>query len=592
MAAGGVRFGLRGPRMGVGCRRSALSASSTEPTTFQPGLGRFLAPFDLRRLPHYRFDVLVVGSGAGGAAAARAAAEEGAAVGLVSKAGLGETNTHYAQGGVAAVLDPGDSFQSHVEDSMRLACGLAERPVVERVVRGGPAAIRRLIDQGAVFDRGGDGELDLSREGGHSHQRIVHAGGAATGFELQRVLIGALHQTPDVARFPGSFALDLLTEEGRVRGVLVETERSEFAVFLAPQVVLATGGGGQLYRETTNPSIATADGPAMAFRAGAALRDLEFVQFHPTCLYIAGAARVLISETVRGAGGVLRDREGVRFMPDYHPKAELAPRDVVSRACFTRMVETRDTSVYLDLSDLDRDPHQAFPGISSICRVFGIDIARDPIPVRPGAHYWIGGVEVDLDGHASLPGLWAVGECSSTGLHGANRMGSNSLLEGLVLGDAVGRSAAQAARSGTGERSLDLKVHSSRPDPPAQVQLGIEDLIYSLKSLMWRQMGIVRSAELGQDALEKIVFWTRAVRHLAPVGRKSWELLNMLTVAQLATRSALAREESRGVHFRSDHPEPDPAWRCHTVVRARVSADALADASLERAPVGEPAAVS
>ena len=404
-----------------------------EPQHIDLGLDRYLAPFEARRLPFYRFDVVVLGSGVAGATAALAAAQEKGSVALVAKDELEETNTRYAQGGVAAVLDPADSFEAHVADTLNVGLGLSDPAVVEAIVRAGPEAIEQLVAHGATFDRQSDGRLDLSREGGHSQPRIVHAEGAATGIEIQRTLARAVTQTKDIAVFERTFAIDLLSaSDGRVIGVLCQTARGEFVAFSAGQVILATGGGGQIYRETTNPSIATGDGVAMAFRAGAVLRDLEFFQFHPTCLYIAGAARVLVSEIVRGAGGILLDKNGVRFMPEYHPDAELAPRDIVSRACFDRMVATGDTNVYLDLSDLARDPHQLFPGISRICHHFAIDIARDPIPVRPGAHYMIGGVQTDIAGRTSVPGLWAVGECASSGLHGANRMGSNSLLEGMV----------------------------------------------------------------------------------------------------------------------------------------------------------------
>lgn len=531
----------------------------------------------------------MLGSGAAGISVALAAAEEGAAVALLAKADLARTNTHYAQGGVAAVLHPEDSLAAHIEDTLRVGRGLAEAAVVERVVAGGPAAIQRLIDAGADFDRDDGGRIDLSREGGHSKPRIVHAGGVATGIEIQTVLTRALRQQSEIAVFENTFAIDLLAradDAAAVGGVLVRTERDELAVFAASEVVLATGGAGQLYRETTNPQIATGDGLAMAFRAGAVARDLEFCQFHPTCLYIAGAARVLISEVVRGAGGLLRDKHGRRFMPDFHEKAELAPRDVVSRACFARMVETRDTSVYLDLSEIDGDPHRLFPGISRICSHFRIDIARDPIPVRPGAHYWIGGVAVDVDGRTSVPGLWAVGECASSGLHGANRMGSNSLLEALVLGDAAGRHAGVEVR-GRRPEVPDLALRPTS-EPPAGVHLGIEDMTYSLKSLMWRQMGIVRDEVSLTDALEKVVFWTRAVRELAGYGRRSVELANMLTLAQLATHGALARTESRGVHGRSDHPEARPEWRAHSVFRPLVDEGDVALVRLERVPVPEP----
>jgi L-aspartate oxidase len=391
----------------------------------------------------------------------------------------------------------------------------------------------------------------------------------------------------EISVFENTFAVDLLSaDDGRVIGALCRTERGELVAFSASQVILATGGSGQVFRETTNPAIATGDGVAMGFRAGARIRDLEFFQFHPTCLYIAGAARVLISEIVRGAGGLLLDREGVRFMPEYHESAELAPRDVVSRACFDRMVKTGDTNVYLGLSDLERDPHELFPGISRICRYFSIDIGKDPIPVRPGAHYMIGGLGVDADGRTNVPGLWAVGECASTGLHGANRMGSNSLLEGLVLGARAGERAATEAR-GLPLIPLDPGLSSERPEAGADVRVSIQDMTYSLKSLMWRQLGIVRNGPAIEDAALRIEFWTRAVLQLAPPDPRVWELLNMLTLSRLMAESARAREESRGTHFRSDFPETSDLWRAHTILAPVLEGASVVGAALHREPVGE-----
>ncbi|MCE9592783.1 MAG: L-aspartate oxidase [Planctomycetes bacterium] len=498
--------------------------------------------------------------------AALAAASAGASVALVAKDRLAETNTSYAQGGVAAVLGPDDSYETHVQDTLTVGCGLCEFDAVERVVRGGPDAIDKLIGWGSHFDLDAGGRLDLSREGGHSRARIVHAGGAATGIEIQRTLGTAVEQQNGVTTFERTFAIDLFTDgDGRAIGVLCQSSRGELVAFAASQIVLATGGSGQVFRETTNPSIATGDGLAMALRAGATVRDLEFFQFHPTCLYIAGAARVLVSEIVRGAGGKLLDKSGVRFMPEYHAMAELAPRDVVSRACFDRMVKTGDTNVYLDLSGIERDPHELFPGISRICHYFGIDIAKNPIPVRPGAHYMIGGIRVDLDGRTNVPGLWAVGECASTGLHGANRMGSNSLLEGLVLGARAGELAAANA-SGVPTLPLDHVVRHDRAAPPKDVRINIEDMTYSLKALMWRQMGIVRNGADIEDAREKIRFWTRAVLGQAATEPRAFELVNMLTIAELMATSALGREESRGAHFRADFAQTLDAWRAHTVL--------------------------
>jgi L-aspartate oxidase len=551
--------------------------------------GRLLS-VDSRRVPLYRFDILVIGSGAAGASAALAAADRGAEVALIAKGDLNETNTLYAQGGVAAVLDRADSIESHVDDTLRVGCGLAELERVARVVRGGPAAIERLRRLGAAFDTDALGGLALEREGGHSHRRIVHAHGDATGRAVQETLRDAVQEHARITTFLDAFVLDLLCAPGgRVVGALVELSRGDLAVFSGGQVILATGGAGQIYRETTNPTIATGDGVAIAFRAGAALRDLEFYQFHPTMLYIAGAARVLISEIVRGAGGVLRDRQGARFMSEYHEAADLAPRDVVSRAIFERMVATRDTNVYLDLSAVRGDPHQLFPGISRICRFFGIDIATDPVPVRPGAHYSIGGVEVDGEGRTTVPGLWAVGECASSGLHGANRMGSNSLLECLVLGAAAGEEAAVTVRD-RGIHEFEVRPPRDRATAPAGMKVNVQDVIYSLKSLMWRQLGIEREAPAMEDARTKILLWTRAVQELAPQDRTSWECLNMLTVSHLMAVSAAYRRESRGVHYRTDFPHTDPAWRAHTRVLPRFDDGRIVEATIERVSVAAPAA--
>lgn len=565
---------------------------ASTPRTTAVSLDRHLVAFSPRQTPVYHCDVIVLGGGVAGAAAALAAAQRGASVAVLTKAEARESNTLYAQGGLAAALAAPDSFDIHVADTLRVGCGLSESEAVDRVVRGAPLAVERLIQFGAEFDRLDSGDLVLSREGGHSHPRILHARGDATGQEIQRALCSTLNNHPGISQFPNTFAIDLLqTTDGRTRGVLAKTPRGELATFFGSQVILATGGSGQIYRETTNPVIATGDGVAMAFRAGAALRDMEFVQFHPTCLYIAGAARVLISEIVRGAGGILRDRNGRRFMPEFHPQAELAPRDVVSRAVFSVMVATNDTSVYLDLSDVDGDPHVLFPGISRICRFFGIDIARDPVPVRPGAHYQVGGIKVDLEGRTTVPGVWAIGECASSGLHGANRMGSNSLLEGMVLGAACGAAAALERVVG-GTPTWIPRRNTEDAKPPVGVRVNIEDMIYSLKSLMWRQMGVERNRAGLEDALAKIGFWSRALGDLAAVDPRALELVNMLTLARVATLGALAREESRGVHFRTDHPESRPELRVHSVIRPLVDGERITRIQLVHEPVGDRIAVA
>lgn len=526
-------------------------------------LPRQLVGFDPRRVPLYRFDVVVVGGGVAGASAALAAAAAGAHVAVLTKSGLERSNTQWAKGGVAAVVGADDHWQVHLEDTLAVGCDLCEHDVVETVVRGGGASIERLLELGAAFDREPGGAIALGVEGGHRRARILHAGGDATGNELQRALTAALEADERIATFPDTFSVDLLLcRDGAVRGVLADTDRGERVGFTAGEVVLATGGAGQIYRETTNPVIATGDGVAMGLRAGAVVRDMEFFQFHPTCLYIAGAARVLISEIVRGAGAVLRDRSGYRFMPDHHPDAELAPRDVVSRAVAQRMAETEDTNVFLDLSEVDGDARQLFPSIARTCSFFGIDIASDPIPVRPGCHYMIGGLEVDIDGRTSVPGLWAIGECANSGLHGANRMGSNSLLEGLVLGERAGRLA--AASSGPVQRG-DLRTELDAVHPSqGSIPVNLPDITYSLKSLMWRHMGVIRAKDRLEESLPLLELWSRATFELAKSGPRSWELINMLTVARLGVIGALARTESRGVHYRSDHPDSNDAWRAHT----------------------------
>lgn len=568
----------------------AVVRSCTPVETYELGLEGRLLSVDSRRVPLFRFDVCVIGSGAAGSAAALAAAEQGAEVALLCKAGLRDTNTVYAQGGMAAVLTEEDSVESHVADTLRVGCGLSEPARVEAVVRGGPEAVRWLLELGAEFDREEDGSLQLLREGGHSRARIIHAGGDTTGREIQRAVTLAVQGHARITSFEGVLALDILCEsDGSAQGVLVRMPTGERAVIAAGQVILASGGAGQIYRETTNPAIATGDGLAIAFRAGAVLRDLEFVQFHPTMLYIAGAARVLISETVRGAGGVLRDRAGERFMQRAHPDAELAPRDVVSRAVFRRMVQTGDTNCYLDLSQVSGDPHRLFPSISHICRFFGIDIATDPVPVRPGAHYMVGGIEVDEHGATSVRGLWAAGECASSGLHGANRMGSNSLLEALVMGLTAGRCAAAVA-SGGGLREFVVRPPRDRPSPPAGMEVNTQDVTYSLKSLMWRQLGIERERESMEEACHRIALWARAVQELAPERPTTFELINMLTVAHLVGIAALHREESRGVHYRTDYPETSDAPALHTRLEpcfegGQIRSVRITDGALATAPL-------
>jgi L-aspartate oxidase len=544
---------------------------------------RHLVEVDLRSIPAYRFDVVIVGGGVAGDSAALTAASEGKTVAIVTKSSLDNSNTNMAQGGMAAVMTEGDSFESHIRDTLEVGVGLCDEAVVRKVVSAGPDAVKQLLELGAEFDTTPSGELDCSREGGHRHSRVVHAHGDATGHEIQRVLTNAVTGHDLITVFPHTFALDIVTADGEAYGVVSRDSSGNLVLFSSSNIILATGGGGQLYRETTNPTIATADGVAIAYRAGAVIRDPEFFQFHPTCLYIAGAARVLISEIVRGHGGVLRDRNGERFMPTSHPDAELAPRDVVSRAVFRQMISTKDTNVYLDLSEVDGDPHVMFPGISKMCGFFGIDIAKDPVPVRPGAHYMIGGIYVDHESRSSIPGVWAVGECASSGLHGANRMGSNSLLEGMVLGNVAGISVANADSSR--HRHRPSRILRRKLDvAPRGIELGISDLIYSLKSLMWRQVGLERDGDSLKEAKNHLTFWSDAVLRLAPAEQRAWELVNMLTVANLATMGAQSRCESRGVHYRTDFT--DLSEPKHTLINPIEKEDYCIKGSVEVSSVG------
>jgi L-aspartate oxidase len=407
----------------------------------------------------------------------------------------------------------------------------------------------------------------LTREGGHSHRRVVHALGDATGKEVMRAVMGRARSAPNIAILENTFTLDLLTADDRCHGALAWSASHGKMCIWAKQTILAAGGAGQLYRETTNPDIATADGHAMAYRAGAELRDMEFMQFHPTVLYIAGSARSLITEAVRGEGAYLRDRLGNRFMAEYHERAELAPRDVVSRAIAEQMARTKHPNVYLDLTHLGPEQvRRRFPMIARVCSEFGLDITRDLIPVRPGAHYMIGGVTVDHDGRTTLGGLWAAGEVTSTGLHGANRLGSNSLLEGLVFGASAGRLASDES-AGMPDRLSALPLESDFAIHQDD-SLDLDDIRNSLGSLLGRNAGIVRERTGLEEAAQAIAFWCRYVLAREFHEPKAWELQNLLTTARLLVAGAREREESRGVHFRSDFPETDDThWRRHITAR-------------------------
>jgi L-aspartate oxidase len=521
---------------------------------------RLLIPFRSALLPQIFTDVLVVGTGVAGLRTAIEAARHGDVV-VLAKEAVDLSNTSWAQGGIAAAIASDDSPQSHVTDTLDAGAGLCDPAAVRAVVTEGPREVAQLLEWGMQVDRAADGSPALGLEGGHRHARILHADGDATGHELARCLIERTRATRGIRVFDRCFAVDLLRApdgSGRVTGALTWHPRFGLQIVWARAVVLASGGAGQAYRETTNPKVATGDGVAMAWRAGAALADLEFFQFHPTALYVAGAGRLLISEAVRGEGAWLVDAGGARFMQGVHPMAELAPRDVVS-AAIVRHVAEAGGGTFLDCRHFPSGRFAArFPGLHRMLAGFDIDPARDRIPVTPAAHYMIGGVRTDLDGRTSLPGLWACGEVAATGVHGANRLASNSLLEGLVFGRRVAESIAREAPGEALPRQVTSEVSTA-----AHGELDLADIRSSLRSAMWRNVGVERGGAKLADVLTMFEFWGRYGMDEVFDSPEGWEVQNLLTVGFLMTRAALARRESRGTHRRTDAPAADPAQAHH-----------------------------
>jgi L-aspartate oxidase len=536
------------------------------------------------------YDVIVVGAGVAGLAFTLSLPTE-LRVALLTKGALGESNTRYAQGGLSAAVGPDDSPELHAQDTLTAGAGLSDEEAVATLVAGAPEAVRWLTALGAAFDTGPGGEVLLGREAAHSRRRVLHAGGDATGAEIERALVAGVREDVNVDVFAGAFVVDLVVVGGRCRGIIAELEPNTGLTFLeAPVTVLAAGGAGHLWATTSNPLGATADGLAMALRAGAVVADTEFVQFHPTVLATPGATPFLVSEAVRGEGAYLRDAAGERFMLGNHLLAELAPRDVVARGIQQQMALDQRDHVDLDLRHLDPDEVRTrFPTITSELASRGLDLATDLIPVAPAAHYFIGGVVADTEGRTSLPGLLAFGEAASTGIHGANRLASNSLLEGLVFGMAGADRLAEEWPLIAAEATSLPPV----PDPaPPVIGLGgdVEALRRQLQRVMSRDVAVVRDAEglaRARSAIDAIAAEADA-RIGAPETerREHWELRNLIDAARSVIDNAAFREESRGAHYRADFPAAKPELAGEHTLRAEDGslrfgklADALPSAS-------------
>jgi L-aspartate oxidase len=519
------------------------------------------------------FDFLVLGSGIAGLTFALQVAN-GSRVAILTKKDRAESNTNYAQGGIAAVTSKEDSFEMHVRDTLEAGAGLCKEDVVRTIVEEGPARIAELIDLGMKFSERelprspGAKELDLGKEGGHSKRRILHAKDV-TGREIERALLAAIATRPSIEIFENHIAVDLITTQklgepgvNRCLGVYVlDKVQQQVKTFAARSTVLATGGCGKVYLYTTNPDIATGDGVAMAYRAGAAAANMEFVQFHPTCLYHPRAKSFLISEAVRGEGGVLKSVEGVEFMDQHHPLKSLAPRDIVARAIDSEMKRSGADYVLLDITHKPaRFIIERFPNIYATCLQYGIDITKEPIPVVPAAHYQCGGVLTDVNGQTEIAGLFAVGEVACTGLHGANRLASNSLLEALVCSH---RAAQKAVVGPCGPLRTQLPEWQSgdacNPDELVVVSHNWDEI----RRLMWDYVGIVRTDRRLQRARKRIANLQAEIQEYYwgfVVTSDLLELRNIATVAELIIESALSRPESRGLHYNLDHPNPDPNW--------------------------------
>ncbi len=539
-----------------------FSKSSTrEELIFKQKCVRYLMDFDLSTIPQMHTDFLIIGGGAAGFRAAIESAKHGETL-LVTKDKLGESNTMYAQGGIAVAINAGDQVMFHVEDTLIAGDGLCDEEAVRVMVEEGIDRVDELVSWGANFDRQGK-NLVFTMEAAHRMRRIIHAKGDATGAETENVLIRKASEFSNLNFMDHKFVVDLITEDNRCFGALfIDELDSKVMAVIAKATILAAGGLCQIYRYTTNPEVATGDGYAIAYRAGCEMTDMEFVQFHPTTLYVSGAPRFLISEAVRGEGAILVNANGERFMKNYHELGELAPRDVVSRAIVKETERTNTDCVFLNLTHLD--PlfiKNRFPTIYERCKQYGIDITKDLVPVNASAHFMMGGVKTNLNAETNIDSLYACGEVACTGVHGANRLASNSLLESLVFGVRASVSAVKCINDKIPESITRLK-HKSKIK---HNNVDFKKIRNMVRKIMWEEVGIVRT----KDSLRRAIDFLEEHFAITPDSRYSFELQNMLDISRLIAKGSLIRQESRGAHYRSDYPNRDDVnWKkCITFIR-------------------------